>query len=246
MTDSRSANRPHTALVSLRLPGASWMAWTEEPARRYAARHGMETVFLTEPLLSLRVLRWRRRYRNRHLEKFQLYDLLSRYDRVLYLDADVLPHPEAPLVFEEVPAGVLGVVNEQLGMEEEKRLQEWRRMRRRLGGPPQVPGRYFNAGMLVLSPAHRELFAHQGVPFAAGRWPDQNTLNHRVACRGVAVRWLEPEWNCMPVFAERFWTPSLRRKSSFIHYAGESAKGELFSDLSFFGYPVPEASRSPR
>jgi lipopolysaccharide biosynthesis glycosyltransferase len=222
------------AVVSLRVPGADWIRLTEASMERYAGRFGLEVVHLEERDLNLEVLRWRRRHRNLHLEKFQLFNLLEDYDRILYVDADVLIHPEAPNVFDIVPEAYLGVVNEQLGEEAPKREQEWGRMQRRLGKLEREPGRYFNAGVLVVSRAHRELFAYSKRKFAAGRWPDQNTLNYYARQLGLPIRWLGPEWNCMPVFGERFQDPDQRRMSWFLHYAGEAAKAALREDLAYF------------
>lgn len=222
------------AVVSLRVPGADWVRLTEPSAERYAERYGFEVVHLEEKNLNLEVLRWRRRHRNLHLEKFQLFDLLADYDRIVYLDADVLVHPEAPNVFDAVPESSLGAVNEQLNEEAPKREQEWRRMQRRLGKLEAVPRCYFNAGMLVVSRCHRELFNYKELDFAAGRWPDQNTLNYTALKQGIPIHWLDPEWNCMPVFGTRFNDPGKRRASWFIHYAGEAAKGALREDLAHF------------
>jgi lipopolysaccharide biosynthesis glycosyltransferase len=232
----RSSQPRHSrlAVVSLRVPGADWVRLTEPSAERYAERFGFEVVHLEEKNLNLEVLRWRRRQRNLHLEKFQLFDLLSDYDRILYLDADILVHPEAPNVFDLVPENSLGVVNEQLDEEAPKRAQEWRRMQRRLGKLGSEPERYFNAGMLVVSRCHQPLFNYRELRFAAGRWPDQNTLNFYARQYEIPIQWLGPEWNCMPVFGERFTNPERRRMSWFIHYAGEEAKAALSDDLTSF------------
>ena len=228
------------AIVSLRIPGASWIRATEWSIKAYAERFGLEVIKLDTRKLDLRVLRWRRRWRNLHLEKFQLYDLLAEFDRVLYVDADILIHPEAPNIFEAVPPDSLGVVDEHFGSEAPKRQQEWRRMQRRLGSLGEMPDRYFNAGMLVASRGHRDLFNYHSLKLAGGRWPDQNTLNYYALQMGIPLHWLPDTWNCMPVSGGRFSDPSLRRQSWIIHYAGEPAKSELQADLAFFGHS-PEA-----
>ena len=35
-----------------------------------------------------------------HFEKFQMYDLLNEYDRILYLDVDILINKNCPNIFE--------------------------------------------------------------------------------------------------------------------------------------------------
>lgn len=213
------------------------MELTDESVQLYAERHGLEVINLTEPKLDLSVLRWRRRHRNLHLEKFQIYDLLQDFDRIFYLDADVLIRPDAPDIFKEVPANALGVVNEFVGVEAPKRLQEWKAMRRRLGGFEQLPPHYFNAGVMVASRAHRDVFSYHRDSFATGRWPDQNTLNYEAHISATTIHWLDPKWNCMPAFGQRFENAELRRQSWMIHYAGESAKSLLLEDLEHFYQP---------
>lgn len=242
MAQSQKPSRPRCAVVSLRLPGADWIRATEEPVAAYARRHGLELVPLREERLDLTVLRWRRRYRNRHLEKFQIYDLLADYDRILYVDADVLIHPEAPNIFDHVPADAFGAVDEWVGVEAPKREQEWRAMQRRLGKLSEAPTAYFNAGVMVASQIHRNLFDYRRRKLAAGRWPDQNTLNYHVASDRVPMCWLGAEWNCLPAFTDRFSDDSKRRASWMIHYAGESAKSLLAADLQYF-YGATPATR---
>jgi lipopolysaccharide biosynthesis glycosyltransferase len=183
--------------------------------------------------LDLNVLKWRRRNRNVHLEKFQIFDLLGSFNRLVYIDADVLIHPEAPNIFEHVPATHLGVVNEQLRHEAEKRIEEWNLMQRRLGPLGISPTCYFNAGVMVTSARHRPMFDYRNRSFAAGRWPDQNTLNYAAVAMQMPIQWMGWEWNCMPLFPT-FQEAEARRQAHFIHYAGESAKSALQEDIEYF------------
>jgi len=171
MPQSQKPSRPRCAVVSLRLPGADWIRATEASVEMYAQRHGLELVSLREERLDLTVLRWRRRYRNRHLEKFQIHDLLADYDRILYVDADVLIHPDAPNIFERVPDQAFGAVDECVGVEAPKREQEWRAMQRRLGRLDPAPVAYFNAGVMVASRVHGtfSIIAAGSSPLVDGR-----------------------------------------------------------------------------
>lgn len=223
----------NAALVTLRIPGVEWIRATEISVAHYAARHGFEIVTLTRKELDINVLRWRRRIRNLHLEKFQLFDLLGRFDRLAYVDADVVIHPEAPNIFEAVPSSHFGAVNEQLDHEAGKRVEEWNLMRKRLGPLGITPTRYFNAGVMVASKIHRRLFDYRERRFAAGRWPDQNTLNYAALAYETPMQWLGWEWNCMPLFPA-FHDPKLRRGAHFIHCAGEAAKAVMREDLDYF------------
>ncbi len=44
-----------------------------------------------------------------HYEKFQLYDLLEIYDRILYIDIDVIVTEKCPNLFDIVPIDSFGI-----------------------------------------------------------------------------------------------------------------------------------------
>lgn len=228
-------NRSRCAIVSLRIPGPDWVDVTESSVAAYADRMGWEVVVLRERKIKRTLRWWRRRKQNLLLEKFQLYDVLNDFDRVVFVDADVMIHPEAPNILDEVPSGALGVLNEQFGVEEPKRIEEWTLMQERLGCLDTFPSRYFNSGVMVLARHHRELFDYQKLKFAIGRWPEQNTLNYYTVRKMVPICWLDSRWNHIPLFPD-FWNAELRRRSWFVHYASEPAKQMMRSDLSFFGF----------
>jgi len=91
------------------------------------------------------------------LAKFQIYDQLSIYERIIYLDGDIVIHPECPNLFELVPENKLGVVCEVqpyfnreeilklacefYGANYQENSQEW-----------------FNTGMMVISKKHQNMF----------------------------------------------------------------------------------------
>lgn len=226
--------RPRPALVTLAIgPNLPWIEQTEPYRQAYAARHGFDYIRLTTP----RIKRWVNLFKphlNLHLEKFQLFDLFPQYSRLLYVDADILLHPRAPNFLNFVTPERLGVVFEDVYHEAPKRRQEWERAQRRLGPLPTPPAGYFNAGLLVMSPIHQELFRLQGRRLAAGRWPDQNTLNYYAARLHVPLHPLPAHCNLMPAANEAFFDPELRRRAWAIHYAGQSAKALIADDVTYF------------
>lgn len=91
-----------------------------------------------------------------HYEKNQIYDLLAIYDRIIYLDTDVIVTPECPNLFEIVPEEKFGaflVSNHTYfhdgaikDIQQELGNLNWERT-------------YFNSGVMVVSQAHRQVFS---------------------------------------------------------------------------------------
>jgi alpha-N-acetylglucosamine transferase len=67
--------------------------------RAYAQRLNAEHRILTQPRIGAG---------SPYYEIFRLYELLGDYDRVLYLDLDVLVRTDTPNLFDQVPPGFLG------------------------------------------------------------------------------------------------------------------------------------------
>lgn len=224
------------ALVTLNI-GSRKEAELSRPLREhYCRRHGLEPVTISERHLRLKPNRWKPRL-GIHLEKFQMADLFEHYDRIAYLDSDILIHPEAPDVFAEVDAGGIGCVFEDIGDEAWKREEEWQKAEALLG---VLPGkhRYFNAGVLVLGKVHQPLFNLElGIP--GGRWPDQTFLNYHSRKLGMAVKELPRKFNFLPAFPG--WEePSVRAQQYFVHYAGRKNKALMEGDARAAAGSLPQ------
>ena len=63
---------------------------THPTIRRYADRIGADFIAITEQKISETTPHW---------EKFQLLDYLNTYDRILYVDTDVLIRKNCPNIF---------------------------------------------------------------------------------------------------------------------------------------------------
>jgi hypothetical protein len=91
-----------------------------------------------------------------HYQKLELGRLLERYDRVLYLDTDVLVRDDAPDLFGLVPEGELGMLLESEYVD--RRIDVIQYMIAVGYDARAWDGKYYNAGVMVLSPCHRDLF----------------------------------------------------------------------------------------
>jgi hypothetical protein len=87
--------------------GQKMFSISGESVRRYAERIGVELVVITEHKL-MALSEQARKTWPYDGDKFQVLDLLDRYDRVLMLDADIILAPSCPDVFDEIPAHCTG------------------------------------------------------------------------------------------------------------------------------------------
>ena len=85
-----------------------------------------------------------------HYQKLELGKLLRQYNRVLYLDTDILVRDDAPDIFAIVPEDALGALEEGQYYSDRK---GWAlKFMQSIGYDPRDwNGRYYNAGVLVLS-----------------------------------------------------------------------------------------------
>jgi len=203
---------------------------------RYAARIGVEFIAITERRIRHR-LQWRKGRVNLHLEKFQLGDLLDRFERILYLDADILVSPAAPDFFDMAAPGELGVVTDAGEEIAWKRAEEMAAIAAKRGALKDPAPPYFNAGVLLLSRAHRELLRFDSAKLVPGRWPDQTYLNYESALQNLPRRYLDPRANFLPE-APGWEDTATRRAAWAVHYAGEKAKPLMKADAALLAMPA--------
>ncbi len=75
--------------------------FTHPTIKKYAERIGADFLSIGENNCS-----------SPHWEKFQIYNLLNKYDRIIYMDTDILVREDCPNLFDIVPADQLGIFNE--------------------------------------------------------------------------------------------------------------------------------------
>src|SRR3989344_1081246 len=93
-----------------------------------------------------------------HWEKFQIFNFLNDYDRILFLDTDIIIRGDTPDLFTLVPESNLGAFNEApyTGRNSGAVM---RQIAEAYGQDlPVWDGRYFNTGVMVLSRVHQPLF----------------------------------------------------------------------------------------
>jgi hypothetical protein len=175
---------------------------------RYAKRVGADYILhARQPYPDLWV------YQN----KFYIHELLEEYDRVLWLDRDIMVRDSAPDLFEMVPPDKLGGTRTLL---EPSLLRVWlKAISERYGQDYQweqdeqgVPI-YFNCGLMMTSRAHREMFKELLDWDIQGIWPpEQAAYNAYISENQVPMMSLGPE-----IHNEWIYSLEEAAKTQFVH-----------------------------
>lgn len=144
-----------------------------------------------------------------HFEKYQVRELLERYERVLYVDADVLVAPGSPDLFAIVPEDEFGAylasrhseVHDASIAAIQAALGElnWERD-------------YFNSGVMLVGRVHRDVFDFRHGAYVA--FFEQTQLNYNVRKLGLPMFDITFRFNHVEAAGGD------RLSSHFIHYAG--------------------------
>jgi lipopolysaccharide biosynthesis glycosyltransferase len=163
--------------------------------------------------------------------KIIFYDLLEIYDRILYLDSDIVINKNCPNIFWVVPYDTVGLVFEDKGSRLENRRARIMRIKNIYGGNEDWTSGLLNSGVLVVSHPHKEIFTKikgklWGQDFEA-KGKNQTHFSYQLMKQGHKYIDLGYKWNHMSMFSEP-WNGSASRFDSYIiHYAG----GARFPDL---------------
>lgn len=163
-----------------------------------------------------------------------IYDLLEEYDRVLWIDADILIHPNSPSLFDIVPYGSFGAVDECAIADNQEQIKyrhdHLAQTCQEEGLPvPDTKGRYFNCGMFVADKTHRELFKPR-TSHSSHNWCEQSLVNARLLLRQHDVVSLP---DCFNRFV--YWGIKPQRfedSSFFLHYAGPPSPERRLKDMA--------------
>jgi hypothetical protein len=168
-----------TAIVTLTLGRPYELAWNEVCApswRAYAARHGYDVVAIDRPLdtsvrAAMRSPAWQKLLVLRP-------EVANGYDRIVWIDADIVINPDSPPIAAGVPIDKIGAVDEFASGSPHERASVYAEVARRFPAVAAIvrsyldPGDYhavwglprrarhiLQTGVLVLSPLHhRQLF----------------------------------------------------------------------------------------
>lgn len=151
-----------------------------------------------------------------HYRKLDIKHLFDEYDRVLYVDTDILIRSDAPDLFAIVPEEELGIFNEGRFVERE---MNFRAFMKEIGFPEQKWNKkYFNTGVMVLSKDHSKIF--QDPPEERNNFAEQSYLNVMISHYKVPTKELSYKYNRM--YCMDMLTGEERFDCYFMHYAGIS------------------------
>ena len=150
-----------------------------------------------------------------HWEKFQIYNFLNEYERVLYIDTDLIIRKDCPDLFELVPIDKLGMFEEGQFTDRCKELmidicREYNVIL------PEWNGKYYNSGVIVASQKHKELFKKPEKEIF--NFYEQSYINMMITKLNIDMYELHYKFNRMSC-VDRF-TGEDRHNSYIIHYAG--------------------------
>ena len=192
----------------------------EEAERCFAASAPLMRQFAVRVGADLVVSKWPGHPDWPMSSKFGIAPVLDHYERILYVDADVLLRPGCVNPFEMCPANAMGVVDElqhhrqQVQYGREKGYVRFRRARgfRKLASVPW----YFNAGVMVVPASHRELLLPPVGPMPAGHCSEQDHTNARLLDSGLPYclldrrcnwqNWTDWNWRAAPADAVLHWS----------------------------------------
>lgn len=169
-------------------------------------------------------------YQNFYFEKFFFTYLLGKYDRVLYMDADVLITPNAENIFEKYPDQekfyAYNETDDNETMDRDPFVEPL------LADVPHWPldnknkRMYFNAGVFLVSKPQKEFFENfRKIPNIPGilSFGDQTYLNYLVFKNKINFETIDYKFNRMHLGKK---DPEYKRyESNFIHYAGPDVYG---------------------
>lgn len=162
--------------------------------------------------------------RSAWLEKTRIKTLLEKYDRVLYLDADILITPDAPDIFKTYSdLNTIYMLNEGLYADREKQISQISALLPLENGWPrneQQKPYYYNGGVILIS-TPSNLFNYINMDeFLSlnGKVSlyDQTYFSYLIAKHKLKAESIDIKFNRMDIFGHEQY----REKSYFIHYAG--------------------------
>jgi len=154
-----------------------------------------------------------------HYRILKAIETFKEYDRILFIDTDVVISPRCPNIFEVVPVDCIGSVFEDKGKRKKKRLKLIRRIQECWGDVGWTEG-YTNAGVLVASRQHAQVFEPHNGEYYLGWGSVDVHMSYMAHKHGMKIMELPFQWNHMSMFSDGWNDCADRFDSHIIHYAG--------------------------
>ena len=224
------------AIVTLSKDFDEVSSLTHPTIQAYADKIGAEFIVIDKVKISKKFF---------HYEKFQIYDLLTRYKRILYLDSDILVRPDCPDLFEIVPEHKIGLFNEGRFMDMTEVMRDT--CMKYKTSVPKWERQYYNAGVMVISRLHRGIFKKPegeydvwGAPVGVYHY-EQPYLNLKIISESYVVQELTHKFNRLSILDSH--TGENHLSSYIVHYAGvpkEHRANLIKEDLASWSKTAPD------
>lgn len=142
--------------------------------------------------------------------KLDIYDLLKKFDRIIYADSDIIIRDDCPDLFQLIPVDTFAAFNEFNQADRIELMlsyandQDWIKNKK-----------YFNTGLFVCSKEHQNVFAKPEIEIMNAY--EQTHLNYRLFKLKIKTHNLSHKFNRMTLMD---WTGESRFDSFIMHYAG--------------------------
>jgi hypothetical protein len=175
---------------------------THPTIEKYAEKIGCDFIVIRDTKYSIP-----------HYEKCNLKKLFEEYDRICYIDTDIIVHPDAPNIFDIVPENKLGLFNElpyHANLEKSfiKYLND-----KNIQIPKEL--KYYNTGVIVASKNHSSFFEDPKV--IEEHFFEQTYLNSNIIKNDIEVFSLPFRYNRQYCLNEKI--PEHYLYSYFVHYS---------------------------
>jgi hypothetical protein len=199
-------------------------------------RRGREMLAVTRPAMEAAAGRWGADF---HViggdetafnigEKLRLRPYVEQYERVLYLDADVIVRPDSPNPFELLPPGVAYMHDDLPHLTEQGKPTEWIDTETQAvvesqgevhGGPFS---QYWNTGIMLVDRAHAAAFEPPKHEYPVYHCSEQHWLNHQFRKLGVSVAELGRRWSW-----QHWIDPTMQQTEGahLLHFSGMASLG---------------------
>ncbi len=176
-------------------------------------------------------------------EKWQLHALFDTYDRILFVDADVVMRPTAPDLFALVPADHVGLYDDYHDLTEWGWLHaEYDAAQREQGFRRRPLHTCYNTGLVVASKSHRDIWKRPDF-FRPTHTYEQSLINLKIAEAGY------PVYNLTRRNHWQWWSDRAnehRADATILHFAGVRHSAERVRLMTAAaGGVTPDATEQP-
>ena len=162
----------------------------------------------------------------------RMYDLLDNYDRVLWIDADVLIHDSSPDLFQIVPVDHVGAVDAcATGNESEVEYRQNHIITTCNEEGllvPETGGRYFNLGVAIASNIHKQFWEPRRT-WSDHDWREETAINVRMFIAQAKIMSLPECFNRFVYYGQK--PKRFTDMSYFLHYAGPPSLEQRIKDM---------------